>query len=448
MPVLGKPLTLSDYYRNRTTYQGDGMRELYKPRGEELRQAVVNRGMARPMLSHYAKLANANGMVPYSSPGVVNEASQGGAVEAGAGGLGEGAVANGAGQYVVDGTIYDGATGAAVGSAGGASGSSGSTSLATWAKLAADAYNGYEVLKNKNMTKNEKLDAEQDVVGGAIVDYYTGGLGGGLAQSAAHKLNVSQWSPSNWAMKKLFGSNTEQEEHRMHELAARGVQTFMPEKRFDNTSHADQLKNFETQYSDVTPDFQGFKDGQWINGKFLTSESEKDLTPQDIWGAANFSENFGNDYYNTNEYQRYRIAKEALRRGLVDEHHGTIDVQKNDEWKQVSQDILSGKAADDPETAAEYEAFRKLRGDTTAPAPKKPSNDSGDDGEEKKKKDPDSDSGPATLPTPIQPPAPTEPSEAPGYPDLQAINIGGSNYGDMLNKMLAASQSKFKKKSK
>lgn len=84
---------------------------------------------------------------------------------------------------------------------------------------------------------------------------------------------------------------------------------------------------------DLAPDFVG-KDptGMWVNNKFATSRSEKDLLPEDIMGYSTFAEKFGNDWWNkfSNE-ERYNIAQTALQSGAVNEHHGTVDV----DWNKV-----------------------------------------------------------------------------------------------------------------
>lgn len=84
--------------------------------------------------------------------------------------------------------------------------------------------------------------------------------------------------------------------------------------------------------SDLSSDFKGLDaSGIWANNSFAKSRAESDLRPEDIWGYASMVETFGPQYQQGSEENRRAIAQKALDLGLVDEHHGTVDIKANDE---------------------------------------------------------------------------------------------------------------------
>jgi hypothetical protein len=67
--------------------------------------------------------------------------------------------------------------------------------------------------------------------------------------------------------------------------------------------------------------------GKWANPEFTTSRDEAFLKPEDTWGYATWAENYGPKYFTgMSEDQRKQLNQAALSQGLVNEHHGTIDV--------------------------------------------------------------------------------------------------------------------------
>lgn len=170
---------------------------------------------------------------------------------------------------------------------------------------------------------------------GGPVGALIGAGGGGLFGAFAHK------------------PQTEQEEKRWRSLVDEGLapESAMPAwvREGANIKH----HPFRT---DLDPNFVGFaptdgtwdkqptgftesKAGDWVNNKFGASRNESDLRPEDIWGYASMIESFGPDYLKTSEENRRAIAQKLLDLGLVDEHHGTIDINATPEamdyWKSL-----------------------------------------------------------------------------------------------------------------
>ena len=66
---------------------------------------------------------------------------------------------------------------------------------------------------------------------------------------------------------------------------------------------------------------------QWeLNPEFRDSRDESTLNAGDITNAATFYGMFGPQYNAASQQQKEAITGEALKRGLIREHHGTIDV--------------------------------------------------------------------------------------------------------------------------
>lgn len=87
------------------------------------------------------------------------------------------------------------------------------------------------------------------------------------------------------------------------------------------------------------------KDGGWVNNKFSQSRDEKDLVGKDLIGYASFAEKFGKDWLDKYSLdQKDKIAQKALDLGLVDEHHGTIDVKWNPEIEEYAKTIIAPPA--------------------------------------------------------------------------------------------------------
>lgn len=114
---------------------------------------------------------------------------------------------------------------------------------------------------------------------------------------------------------------TEVEQKRLKKLADSGISTF------DSGQPKHYVSRGQSIRPDLASDFVGNdSSGTFVNNKFSNSRNESDLTGKDIMGYAAFSEKFGNDWKNFSEPQREAVANAALAKGLVREHHGTIDV--------------------------------------------------------------------------------------------------------------------------
>lgn len=96
-------------------------------------------------------------------------------------------------------------------------------------------------------------------------------------------------------------------------------------------------------------DFRGeIPGGGWVNNRFAQSRNEGDLTGKDIWGYATFAEKFGPNWINTSADNREAIANKALELGLVREHHGTVDVNWNDDLTSYAQKLLGQSTGQAP----------------------------------------------------------------------------------------------------
>lgn len=102
------------------------------------------------------------------------------------------------------------------------------------------------------------------------------------------------------------------------------------------------------------------------NVKFAESRNEKDLRPEDIWGYSTFGEKFGDSWLKGfSEDQRRAIANEALKKGAVREHTGTIDI----DWDKAGLNEAIQKYVKTPSAASSYSAPSNLppRSQTRSP---------------------------------------------------------------------------------
>lgn len=201
------------------------------------------------------------------------------------------------------------------------------------------AYGMYNLINNfDNMspTKGAGLGAMSGLgIGAAFgpVGMLVGGLLGGGLGLFAHK------------------PKTKQEEERWRDLAKKGVvpESMVPQWVRDGV---DIKAKGAGMRPDLAPDFVGYAPtagnaigfgnvgaGTWTNNVFGKSRNEKDLKAQDIAGYAKMYETFGPAYSRVDEDRRLAVAAKALELGLIDEHHGTIDVKSTPElmnyWNQV-----------------------------------------------------------------------------------------------------------------
>jgi len=129
---------------------------------------------------------------------------------------------------------------------------------------------------------------------------------------------------------------TEVEQKRLNKLEQQGISTFgagQPKR------YVDKGKSIRP---DLASDFVGNDpSGVFVNNKFSNSRNESDLTGKDIVGYAAFSEKFGNDWKNFSPEQREAVANAALAKGLVREHHGTIDVNFDPKFTFEARQLIS-----------------------------------------------------------------------------------------------------------
>lgn len=139
---------------------------------------------------------------------------------------------------------------------------------------------------------------------------------------------------------KLFGkSKTETEDNRRDELAKQGINTFQFNPGMEEKYNA-------VVRPDLAPDFVGFdKDGNWVNNKFASTRDESSLTGRDIDKYAVFSELFGKDWANSTDENRWKVGDEAVKRGLLREHHGTLDVNADQGLLDFGKSLLAAPAA-------------------------------------------------------------------------------------------------------
>lgn len=148
------------------------------------------------------------------------------------------------------------------------------------------------------------------------------------------------------------GRRTYEEEKRWKDLGEDGFT--LPEWVANNTNIKEQGA---WSRPDLAADFVGYAptageakgigatpEGTWVNNAFAKSRQESDLRPEDIWGYAAMSETFGKDYMATSEANRRAIAQKALDLGLVDEHHGTIDIKEDPALKEYWTSLTTPKS--------------------------------------------------------------------------------------------------------
>lgn len=158
------------------------------------------------------------------------------------------------------------------------------------------AYGLYDVWKNKGGTSAGAL---QGAASGAAIGSPGGPIGMGIGAALG-------------GIASLFGgkSRTRIEEERRKALAEQGI-VLGPDKAWEN------------------------------NATFADSRKESDLTGSDIADAASLYGIFGSRWQQTDPAIKAKIADEALKRQLVREHHGTIDVNANNDFLGFAQSLLA-----------------------------------------------------------------------------------------------------------
>lgn len=215
----------------------------------------------------------------------------------------------GAGQTVVPGT--------GAGAAAGPWSLSGVGGAGNFILPAAGAVGALDLLSNDY---SDGRSALQGAASGAAIGSYFGPVGAVIGGGAGGLLGLGK----SFLSRK---PTTEVEEGRWRELLKRGAISEIP--GFVQPT-SDPNAWFRP---DLAPDFVGMDGGGWVNNKFAMSRAEGDLRPEDIWGYADFVEEMP-DWLQMSEEQRRKIASEALAKGLVDEHHGTVDVNWTPELRE------------------------------------------------------------------------------------------------------------------
>lgn len=173
------------------------------------------------------------------------------------------------------------------------------SALSSYIIPAAGAYGLYDVWKNKGGTTG---GAVQGAISGAAI----GGSFGGPPGAAIGGLLGGAAS--------LFGgkSRTKIEEDRRDELAKAGI-------------NVPQGRAWEN------------------NAAFADSRNEADLRGSDIADSATLYGLFGSKWGNLDQGKKAAIADQALKSGLVREHHGTIDINANPDFMNYAQSVLEEK---------------------------------------------------------------------------------------------------------
>lgn len=132
---------------------------------------------------------------------------------------------------------------------------------------------------------------------------------------------------------------TEAEDKRRDNLTKQGISLYNGDKGWEEKYNAVINPNF-------AKDFVGQDDkGNWVNNKFASTRDESSLTGRDIDKYAAWSEQFGDKWNKASEDIRYKIGDEAVKRGLLREHHGTLDVNSNDEFNSFASSLLDTPTA-------------------------------------------------------------------------------------------------------
>jgi hypothetical protein len=144
-------------------------------------------------------------------------------------------------------------------------------------------------------------------------------------------------------------SRTEKEDKRRDNLAKQGINLYNGEKGWEEKYNAVINPNF-------AKDFVGADDkGNWVNNKFASTRDESALTGRDIDKYAAWSEMFGDKWNKASDDTRYKIGDEAVKRGLLREHHGTLDVNSNDEFNSFASSLLDTPKAKSTQTGQRRE---------------------------------------------------------------------------------------------
>lgn len=197
---------------------------------------------------------------------------------------------------------------------------------------AAGAYGMYDLFGNDRRGGRAVI---QGTASGAALGSYFGPLGAAVGAGVGTLLGGG-------AALMNRPPKTKKEEQRWQRLANQGldipdwVQDGVNIKAKDAGYRADLPSDFIGVAPTAGKSSGGIADeaGSWVNNPFAKTRDEKYLTGKDIWGYAVWAEKLGNSWMTGTPEQREAIADEALKRGLVDEAKGTINIKNDPEfWK-------------------------------------------------------------------------------------------------------------------
>jgi len=220
----------------------------------------------------------------------------------------------------------------------------GNTTAAEAMPYVAAAYGGYKALSS-NGTDKQKSTALRRTGEDTVAGVFSGGITT-LAQAADRAFLGGQTDKLRDKRDKISPVAKMQDKVGAKILGSfnRGSSTHQEEKRRQALSE-----------SGINIPNAGVK--EWENNeKFRQTRNEADLLPKDILNAAKFYEIKG--YDKLSPAKKELIAAEALKRGLIREHHGTIDVGMNAEYQKFIDSTLSGGSDNKPKEGARRPAQR------------------------------------------------------------------------------------------
>lgn len=237
--------------------------------------------------------------------------------------------------------------------AGGAAAASGSTpgfavgqaSYAGYAGAANDLWGAYKTLNDDNLTGEQKSTRAQQQIALAGADYFTGGLTGmaegflrgnkttGKYLGKMDKLD-QKYNPITRVSKGFLGSATKGEEMLRKQLGKNGI----------------VVPNIDVK--------------EWENNEaFKESREESDLTGKDIIHAGQFYSNI-QGYDKFDAARQEAIANEALKRGLIRERKGMVELSKDEDFlKYASGEIPTEPVATTSTQSAPRVDDRKQKAD-------------------------------------------------------------------------------------
>lgn len=261
----------------------------------------------------------------------------------GTGGLGEGA------QIVRDGIVYDAATNEAVATAIPEISQFGLADIGAAGNFllpAAGVIGLGDVLINRRKGARGAL---QGAASGAAIGSYFGPVGTGVgAVIGGLTPTVAGWFGD--------GDKWKTEQNRLNELRESGLN--IPQQE------ADTLTKGRSKEELIRIEQEKIAAGKYGNPEFARTRDEKLLKPEDIMGYAAPYEIFGAEYANAGEIAKKKALQLALDKGLVREHHGTIDIASDPAYIEEAKKLL---ATPDPAAAPAPTPNQNRPRDTATP---------------------------------------------------------------------------------